>query len=155
MKITERLKVEHGIFLHQLKALERLVRDGAAPDVVGAVVATIASAEEHHSEVEDRILYPALEKVLGRESLPLQAVAAEHARLRALLESIEAGDRTAAAVMAYVDALRKHLEREIHALFPMAEQVLSEEDLGRLSNWDVEHIHDELGQPRWVERWLG
>jgi hemerythrin-like domain-containing protein len=152
MKITERLKVEHGVFLHQLKALERLVREDAAADAVGAVVAVIASAEEHHSELEDRILYPAIEKVLGKDSPPLRAVAAEHVALRGLAERIQGGDRTAALVLAYVEALRKHLEREIHALFPLAEEVLSPEALATLSNWDVEHVHDEAGRPRWVEK---
>jgi hemerythrin-like domain-containing protein len=155
MKITDRLKVEHGVFLHQLKTLERLVLAGVSPDTVAAAAAMIASAEEHHAEVEDRILYPALEKVLGKDSRPLLAVAAEHVRVRDLAERIQAGDRTQAAVMSYVEALRKHLEREIHAIFPLAEEVLSAEDLNGLSNWDVEHIHDEAGQPRWVEKWLG
>jgi hemerythrin-like domain-containing protein len=151
MKITERLKVEHGVFLHQLKALEGLVRGGAAPEAISAAVALIAAAEEHHAEVEDRILYPALEKILGKDSRPLRAVAAEHLRLRELVGQVQRGDRTPAAVMAYVEALRKHLEREIHALFPLAEEMLSPEELGRLSNWDVEHIHDEAGAPRWAE----
>jgi hypothetical protein len=36
-------------------------------DVLAAVVETIASAEDHHAMIEDRVLYPALVQANGGE----------------------------------------------------------------------------------------
>ena len=48
MKITDRLKAEHGVFLCQLDHLQDLVRREASLEVLEAVAETIASAEERH-----------------------------------------------------------------------------------------------------------
>ena len=48
---------------------------------------------------------------------------------------------------AYAAALREHLEREIHHLFPLAEEIISESVLSSLGNWQEDHIRQELGRP--------
>jgi len=146
LRITDRLKAEHGVFLKQLKALERLLQQGAPKEQLAAVVSVIAEAEEHHSELEDRVLYPALEKILGTGEPRLLAVAREHARLRELKSAI-AGDGFAPADVAeYARAAREHFEHEIHGVFVLAEELIDDQELSRMANWNVDHTYEELGR---------
>jgi hemerythrin-like domain-containing protein len=146
MRITDRLKAEHGVFLRQLKALERMQAEGAPPASVAAVVAVLVDAEEHHSRLEDRVLYPALARVLGPEKAGLNAVTAEHDQLRALAARILSGSLRPSDVTAYVVAAREHFEHEIHGVFVLAEEWIENEELERMANWNVDHTFEELGR---------
>jgi len=153
MRITDRLKAEHGVFLRQLKTVERLLAEGAAKAALGTAVALIADAEEHHSALEDRVLYPALVKILGPTQPSLVAVAAEHERLHALSGAIRAGAFETENVAEYVRFAREHFEHEIHGVFVLAEEWIEPEDLERMANWNVDHTHEELGRPApWDEK---
>ena len=151
MKITDRLKVEHGVYLLQLRHLEALVDAQAPAEALKAVVQAIAAAEDQHSKLEDTVLYPELAKVVGTEFAPLIQVSEDHRRLTDLSNrAAVSGDPI--QVKAYIDELRGHLEREIHSLFALAEEVLSPELLASLGNWQEEHIYREVGQPAPWER---
>jgi hemerythrin-like domain-containing protein len=151
MKITDRLKVEHGVYLLQLRHLEVLVDARAPAEALRAVVQAIAAAEDQHSKLEDTVLYPELAKVVGAEFAPLMQVSDDHRRL-AELSNRAAASGDPVEVKAYIDHLRSHLEREIHSLFALAEDVLSPELLASLGNWQEEHIYREAGQPPPWER---
>jgi hemerythrin-like domain-containing protein len=154
MKITDRLKVEHGVFLQQLRTLEKLAQDGASREVLLAVMSTIAGAEERHARMEDKVLYPALVRALGERFPLLAQLAAEHTSIRELSAEVR-GNADAASVCRYADALRKHMESEIHALFVVAEEFLGAPELEAMCNWDVEHVFEEAGEGAlWAERWL-
>lgn len=156
MKITERLKVEHGVFLFQLDHLERLVQGGAPPQVLKAVVGAIASAEEHHSEIEDRLLFPALEKSIGREAPLMVKAEQEHHEVKKLVDLIRSDSFDEATVTAFVELMRKHLEREIHDVFALVEDMIPAEQLVSMSNWDVDHLYEANARRKpWAERWLG
>ena len=156
MKITERLKAEHGVFLSQLDHLQGLVRNKATREVLKAVVETIASAEEHHSRIEDRLLYPALVKAIGRESALLRKSGAEHAKVHELVAQIRAGSFDEATVTAFVEVMGKHLEREIHDVFGLADDMLPEEQLVSMTNWNVEHLYEANAKRQpWAEGCLG
>lgn len=153
MRITDRLKAEHGVFLRQLRTLERLLAEGAPAEVLAAAVAVIAEAEEHHSELEDRVLYPALVRVLGAEEATLQGVAREHLRLRALKSAIVSGPFDPKDVADYARLGREHFEHEIHGVFVLAEEWIGDEELERMANWNVDHTFEELGRPApWKEK---
>ena len=153
MRITDRLKAEHGVFLRQLKTLERLQQKGTPAEVLAAVVAAIADAEENHSALEDSVLYPALVRVLGSEEATLQAVAHEHARLRTLSSAILSGRLDGKDVADYVRLAREHFEHEIHGVFVLAEEWISDEELARMANWNVDHTFEEMGRPApWKEK---
>ena len=153
MRITDRLKAEHGVFLRQLKTLERLAEEGAPAVALTAVVATIGDAEEHHSALEDRVLYPALVRALGPEQATLRAVAQEHARLRELSSAIRSGRFDGKDVAEYARVAREHFEHEIHGVFVLAEEWLSDEELERMANWNVDHTFEETGRPApWNEK---
>jgi hemerythrin-like domain-containing protein len=156
MKITDRLKVEHGVFLQQLRVLRSLVELKAPTAILAAVVETIAAAEEQHSEIEEHSLYPALAKVLGPGSSELVSVATEHAGIRQAVAKIRGGQFDPADVLAFASLLHSHLEHEIHSLFALADEWLSEAQLTSMCNWNVEHVYDAAGQRAvWVRQWLG
>jgi hemerythrin-like domain-containing protein len=142
MRITERLKAEHGVLLFQLRHLQDLVRLGASLEVLKAVVDTIANADDRHSGMEARLLYPALAMVVGPESPLLQRSKAAHEELRRLRAWIDAGVFDSSTVDAYAERLRDHLEREIHDVFAVVEDSLPAERLAAMSSWDVDHIHE-------------
>ena len=153
MRITDRLKAEHGVFLRQLKTLERLIAEGASKSALATAVGVIADAEEHHSALEDRVLYPALVRILGPAQASLVAVAAEHERLHALSGAIRSGGFETSDVAGYARAAREHFEHEIHGVFVLAEEWIEPEDLERMANWNVDHTHEELGRPApWAEK---
>jgi hemerythrin-like domain-containing protein len=146
MKITDRLKVEHGVFLQQLRVLRSLIGVKAPNPILAAVVETIAVAEEQHSQIEEQTLYPALAKVLGPGSSALVTVAGEHAALRQRVAKIRGGAFDLADVKEFADLLYDHLEREIHTLFALADEWLTETQLVSMCNWNVEHVYDAVGQ---------
>ena len=151
MKITERLKVEHGVYLLQLRHLEALMDAQAPQEVLKAVVQAIAAAEDQHSKLEDNVLYPELAKIVGQEFAPLLQVKEDHRKLAELSgRAGSTGDPV--HVQAFVDLLRAHLEREIHNLFALAEEVLGADLLSSLGNWQEEHIYREMGEPAPWER---
>jgi len=153
MKITDRLKVEHGVFLQQLRVLRSLVELKAPNPILAAVVETIATAEEQHSQIEEQALYPVLAKVLGPGSSALVTVAREHAALRQSMARIRGGDFEVTDVVAFADLLNDHLEHEIHTLFALADEWLTEAQLTSMCNWDVEHVYDAAGQRAlWMRR---
>jgi hemerythrin-like domain-containing protein len=155
MKITDRLKVEHGVFLRQLRVLRSLVELKAPNPVLAAVVETIAFAEEQHSHIEEKALYPELAKVLGPGSSALVTVAREHAALRQQVARIRGGEFDAADVVAFADLLHDHLESEIHTLFALADEWLTEAQLVSMCNWNVEHVYEAAGQRAlWMRHWL-
>jgi len=155
MKLTDRLKVEHGVFLKQLSFLEGLVKLGADPSVLAIAAETIITAEEDHSQIEGRVLYPELEKAVGSNFGPLKQVAQEHADLAALVARLRAGKVDATLAMELVTRLRAHLEWEIHGLFALAEEWIPAERLEGLVSWDEEHLYESMGRRKeWVERWL-
>jgi hemerythrin-like domain-containing protein len=156
MKLTERLKAEHGVFLSQLDHLEGLLRAQAPLLVLKAVVETIASAEERHSGIEDRLLYPAVVKVIGRESPLLLKSEQEHREVGKLVAKIRAGDFDDVTVRAFAEVMRKHLEREIHDVFTLVDDLIPTEELIAMSNWDVDHLYEANAKRKpWAERWLG
>lgn len=151
MKLTDRLKVEHGVFLRQLAFLDALCAADAPPVALRAVVEAIIAAEEQHALVEERTLYPALEDLLGPAAPVLQASAAEHRAVAALAQRVREPGFGTGDVAAFATALRDHLEREIHDVFRLAEDLLTEERLASLWNWNEEHLFEAMGQR---EKWL-
>ena len=156
MKLTERLKAEHGVFLFQLDHLESLVRRRAPREILQAVVETIASAEEHHSAIEDQLLIPALVEAIGREFPLLQKAEREHEEVQKLVDGIRSGSFDEKTVAEFVRLLRKHLEREIHDVFGLADDMIPADKLAAMSNWDVDHLHEANGRRKpWPEKFLG
>ena len=144
MKLTDRLKVEHGIFLRQLRHLDDLLLSRAPKEALATAADIICRAEEQHAALEDRVLYPEMAKALGEAHPALRLLADDHGRIRELVTMVRSGEVTEDSIRRLAHFLRAHMEREIHQVFPLAEQLLSEATLNSLSNWDVEHVHEEI-----------
>src|SRR5207247_8528810 len=101
----------------------------------------IASAEEHHTEIEDRLLFPALAKAVGRELPLLVKSEREHQEVKKLVGLIRSGSFDNVTITAFIDVMRKHLEREIHDDVTVVDAFIPAEQLISMSNWDVEHVY--------------
>ena len=155
MKVTERLKAEHGVLLMLLDHLEDTLKNGADPCVLQATTATLAAAEEKHALFEERLLFRLVSASLGPESPLMSSLLEEHDRIAELGRRILAGTFDEGTVAAYAAGLRDHIERETHRLFPLIDEIVPEEKLIAVSNWDAEHVAYEARENRSrFEEWL-
>jgi hemerythrin-like domain-containing protein len=130
---TTSLRHEHEVILRALALVERVALAAAAgtPGAREALVRLVDFfqnfADRCHHAKEEQHLFPALERRgLPREGGPVAVMLAEHHEGRRLLAALAAGDP--AAARGYVALLRAHIDKENDVLFPLAEQVLAEED---------------------------
>ena len=155
MKVTERLKAEHGVLLSLLDHLDELVKAGAAPCVLQATASTVMAAEEKHALFEERLLFRLVAASLGPESRLVSSMLEEHATIADLGRRILAGADDVATVGAYATGLRAHIERETHRFFPLIDELVPEEKLVAVTNWDAEHVAYEAKENRSrFEEWL-
>lgn len=134
---TAMLRHEHEVFLRALALLEGLGRgletgtpvDRAALAWLTDFFRTVAD-RCHHSK-EEQHLFPALERHgVPREGGPVGVMLYEHELGRAFLRAMAEGDDAtiAEAIGNYSALLRAHIDKENEILFPIADQVLSEEE---------------------------
>jgi hemerythrin-like domain-containing protein len=155
MKVTERLKAEHGVLLMLLDHLEERLKSGADRCVLQATAATVAAAEEKHALFEERLLFRMVAASLGPESPVVSSLLHEHDRIAQLGRRILSGDFDEGTVGAYLAGLREHIERETHRFFPLIDELVSEEKLVAVSNWDAEHVAWEaMSNRQRFEEWL-
>jgi hemerythrin-like domain-containing protein len=155
MRVTERLKAEHGVLLMLLDHLEDVLRSGADPAVLQATTATVAAAEEKHALFEERLLFRLVSASLGPNSPLVSSLLDEHERVAALSGQILSGTFDEGTVAAYIAGMRQHIERETHRFFPLIEEIVPDEKLVAVSNWDAEHVAREaIGNRYRFEEWL-
>lgn len=88
-------------------------------------------ALERHLLIEERILFPAFERALGRAIPPTAAMRAEHLRIRGVVQRLlnSLAERDCAAFLGHADTLGvvmyQHSEKEEGVLYPMIERVLA------------------------------
>lgn len=166
---TAILRHEHEVILRALGLLERLGRDARAGqpadrETLGRLVEFFKTFTDrcHHGK-EEQHLFPALERAgLPRAGGPVGVMLAEHEEGRALLAAMRSGPEPA-AIEAYARLLRAHIDKENGVLFPMADQILSDDEQRRLvaAFEAVEHeavgpgVHEQLlGELERIEREL-
>lgn len=134
---TAMLRHEHEVILRALALLERLGRSLEAQEPVdreglGWLINFFRTfADQCHHGKEEQHLFPALEHHgIPRAGGPLGVMLHEHEEGRALLRAMAEGDDAAIAdaIRGYATLLRAHIDKENGVLFPIAEQVLSEEE---------------------------
>lgn len=150
----EMLAACHGRVEQQCATLLRLAphvaqhgADNAARQAATAVMRYFDTAAVHHHADEEDDLFPALREALaGSDAVCvvalIEALCADHRalearwrRLRAQLSATATGDAgalTAEAVNGFVDAYRRHIEREDTELLPMAARVIGDASLHRV-----------------------
>ncbi|MBI3031567.1 MAG: hemerythrin domain-containing protein [Candidatus Rokubacteria bacterium] len=134
---TAVLRHEHEVFLRALALLERLGRGlEAGTPVDREALAWLIDffrtfADRCHHTKEEQHLFPALERHgLPRDGGPVGVMLHEHELGRAYLRAMAAGDdpTVAEAIENYSALLRAHIDKENGILFPIAEQILGEEE---------------------------
>jgi hemerythrin-like domain-containing protein len=147
MKTTERLNVENGLLLRQLDRLDEMAEAGTSPEVLHAVAQTIADAVQAHFETETR-LFPVVRQFAGRDSDRLEAVEVRHRAMAETVRELMSAAASRERLEAFRHALRQHLEREIHFLYPLAESCVPADKLVITGNWYVEHVHERATRKR-------
>lgn len=131
------LTEEHEVILRALAILERLGQrlEAGGPverDQLEWLIDFFRTFADHcHHGKEEQHLFPALERHgVPTANGPLGVMRQEHEEGRALIRTIAAGDdvEVAAAIRRYVPLLRAHIDKENSVLFPLAGQILSEEE---------------------------
>jgi hemerythrin-like domain-containing protein len=162
---TDILKQEHQLILMVLDAAEREARaiaGGAAvdPDRIASFVDFIRNFADHchHAKEEDLLFVRMGEKGFPLQGGPIAVMLHEHelgrAHVKAVADNIAgaaAGVEAARTVVvehlaAYAALLRQHISKEDNILYPMADQVFSEQDQAALAA-DFERVErDEIGE---------
>lgn len=129
MRIIDRFSSEHDVFATQLEVIETLVRTGAEVGSVVAAMRTLAAPLLEHAENEERALFPDLAPSLGGEGGPLAILTQEHGVLHGQLDRLT-GDPSRLeleeVLAAFLDLLRRHIEKEEEVLFPAAAQLIDD-----------------------------
>jgi hemerythrin-like domain-containing protein len=134
---TAMLVQEHEVILRGLTALEKFgwrLESGQPVDreaLAWLIDFFRTFADRCHHGKEEQHLFPALERHgLPKEVGPLAVMREEHEEGRALVRGMAEGNdrQIAAAIRGYAALLRAHIDKENTVLFPLAEQILPDEE---------------------------
>jgi hemerythrin-like domain-containing protein len=134
MRITDALLGEHAI-LYRL--LEHIASRSPSWSVAQAHDAGrfLAEALASHAQLEDDLLFVALEPYIAAQQGPLAVMRMEHSAIEGALERLpETTDvEDAHSLLLYlVEVAREHFAKEEQVLFRMAEQALGDQRLREL-----------------------
>ena len=135
MLITDALLGEHAVFYLFLGHIEQAL---SALDSLSALqnrFAAFAFALKAHADLEDELLFNALEPHLSAQAGPLAAIRFEHSQIIYLFGKIDsAADLNSSRDFArqLFPIVRGHFQKEEQALFQMAARFLSEDELSAL-----------------------
>ena len=149
MKITDALRGEHGVLYVLFEDVRETINASDNIDVIGKSISTLDKALLSHAEIEDTILFPALEQHIGGMG-PLEMMRAEHQGVDELVAAARVEQDVAALksqAKQLIDLAFGHFQKEENALFAMAEQFLSEEELSALGDqWAAKRNVEIQGQ---------
>ena len=138
----EELKADHQEILKELGLLEQALKESAVDkkQVESFLRFTETFAEPHHHKEED-VLFPELEKKgIPNEGGPIGMMLMEHTTKREYVKNLKKAldenneDEMKKNALAIVSLLGEHIYKEDNILYPMAEDVLSEDDMSKLSH---------------------
>jgi hemerythrin-like domain-containing protein len=173
MQATEILMNEHRVIERVLGCLETAAqRLKAGKDVDASFFTDAADFIKgfadgcHHHKEEDVLFKVMVTHGLSEESGPIAVMLEEHEEarrftraMRAGAERLATGDRTAIEDVAsnaldYVALLRRHIEKEDKVLFPLADQVVPQGEVARLTA-DFDRIENEEDRQGLHDKYLG
>ncbi|WKZ48999.1 MAG: hemerythrin domain-containing protein [Anaerolineales bacterium] len=144
MLITDALLGEHGVFHFMLARIEQSLPADASLSALQQRIVLFASTIESHASIEDELLFNALEPHLGIQGGPLAVMRIEHDQITDLLGKIESASDLASAhalTAQMIQVTRGHFQKEEQALFRMARQFLSEDELESLGEkWSQRRV---------------
>jgi hemerythrin-like domain-containing protein len=127
MDIVDALVGEHGVLGAECEDLEGLVALASSLAEVRAQTALLASGLQSHAQVEDELLFTALEPSLGASSPVLQGMRMMHEDIdRGLARAVQARDLAEIrdALLGVLDLTRQHFMGEEQVVFPLARDTL-------------------------------
>lgn len=137
MNLIDALLAEHGLIYVLFDQIEEIAgADGGSASPSGdAAAAMVSRAVIVHAELEDELLFTALEARMGPAG-PLAVMRSEHDEIHRRLEGGADGEAAAGAlqrVLNMIPLAREHFAKEEQVLFQMARQALSADELDQLS----------------------
>lgn len=140
--ITDALLGEHGVIYALLDHLTSQPFASAEEARLQAV--ELAAGLATHAQIEDELLFVAMEGPLGPNGGPLAVMREEHDEVEASLARLAEIDdaQQATELAAHLSKVaHEHFAKEEQVLFPMAEQLLGEETLRDLgAQWAARRI---------------
>jgi hemerythrin-like domain-containing protein len=130
MRITDAFLGEHGVFYAQFDHFERALEDDDL-ECVKRRAALIACALEPHAHLENELLFDPIESRVG-ETAVLDVMRQEHEDIEAALHAIQATadlDEAKQLLVQMIEAARDHFGKEEAMAFPLAEEVLGDNEL--------------------------
>ncbi|AKS38793.1 hemerythrin [Anoxybacillus gonensis] len=147
----QRLKEEHGPLNEEKYALfvaAKSIYDGEEQDVVQAFIRLREKVQqflqhlEPHSRREEDVLFPMMERYIGKQFGPIAVMEYEHQEAKQNIATFlqktetirsEEAKQLASYVMNAYMILTDHFAKEEQVLFPMAEKLLSAEEKEELA----------------------
>ncbi len=131
--LTTELTYEHHTLLGVFEEMHRTpLERGHREDLLRQA----AAAVERHTAAEQRILLPALRRLLPHGDDLAREEAEEHSRIRELLDAMATASPARPGFDARMRALeremKRHIRRDEHTLFPLLRRSCPSEDLARL-----------------------
>ena len=151
MRITDALREEHKVFCVRFDELDQLVSLSRDVVLLRPKASLLANGLLSHTRIENDILFPLLERFLGRTG-PLATMKAQHEEIEGgLLEilvwrvneaEVHDPEHARAAVKGILQIARQHLAME-DRMFWMAEKILGEDQLNELGQQFAERRRAE------------
>ena len=140
MKLTDALLGEHGVLYVLFDRIEAVAASAASVAQIHEAAAVLSAVILSHANLEEELLFPALETHLGTTG-PLAIMRAEHDEIEHALGQIEEAqdlDDGTDCVTSALSLVRDHFQKEEEVLFSVARQALDDETLLRLGKaWAV------------------
>ncbi len=134
MKISDALLGEHGLFQALFDGMDAAAAGATSADQIRVATSLLATAVQTHAQIEEDILFPALERA-GLTCGPLTIMRAEHQEIDELLSAIAVANDLAGAqdgAARLLDLLRAHFRKEELLLFPLIAHALPDGELSEL-----------------------
>jgi iron-sulfur cluster repair protein YtfE (RIC family) len=141
MKITDALLGEHAMLYALFSQIRRQFAEQRSIEQVRVTLEILEDQLWNHAQMEEKHLFPALEKHLGQRG-PLAVMKSEHQDIDRLLEAAKSTDDLnllKSHMEDMIDLAYAHFQKEEMVLFTMAKQFLSEADQESLGDvWATE-----------------
>jgi regulator of cell morphogenesis and NO signaling len=130
----ELLTRQHQDVLTQMAAVEAAIPTAGGAPKLAAFVTFLEHEVAEHFKIEEQALFPILARHLSMTQGPLAVMNSEHDAFRELLKSlagaVRSGDlaQQAAHAQEVIHLLRAHIAKEDQVLFPLAAQLLNDEE---------------------------
>lgn len=137
--VIDALSDEHEQINSLAGRLRRAVNSGADP---APVLAKLVPLINRHTTAEERGLFAEL-RGDPQLSVAIDELCAEHLHLHQVFADATAGTAAKSVVLAAIDTLRRHIDREEHGIFPAAVILLDADGWERLSRLSADDAFGE------------